>query len=247
MKRAIVFLNKTPSDKLVNIILSIQSTCTKLEDYDFFLTTDTPGCIVNVPSIQHIFYEDKMMRAEGFQGTLLPWHISKPSAWEKSLYYFTRISNNYKDVWFIEDDVFVPSMNPIEKADEIEADLLCANSIYFKEEPFEKWHWHLARNKMDFPWGRSMMCACRLSQKLLGLIGDWVTNNNELLYHEFFFPTLCLHNELKIVTPDCLQSITYRYPWSDNEILADGLYHPIKDLDRHSFLHRILLGQNLKA
>jgi hypothetical protein len=81
-----------------------------------------------------------------------------------------------------------------------------------------------------------MTCACRISNKLLGLIKNYVSNNNSLTFHEALFNTLAYQNNCKINTPTELSTIHYRTEWNIYELNLNNLYHPIKDINIHNNL-----------
>ena len=83
----------------------------------------------------------------------------------------------------------------------------------------------------ELPWYKSMVCAIRLSDTLMIKIKEYVKENKELCFLEFFFNTLAEKNNLKIENPDELSSILYRNDWKFEDIKKTNLYHPIKKID----------------
>lgn len=159
------------------------------------------------------------------------------SGWDKALYYFGIQNNNkYEFVWFIEDDVFFCNENTI-----IQIDMHYPNSDLLSNGYGESdgnkniWKW----NSIDIinyspPYYSGMMCAVRMSIKMLNCINNYATLNGKLFFLEALFPTLSIKNNLLYDIPQELNEIHYRYEF-DN-VNCNTLYHPIKDLNRHNSL-----------
>ena len=81
------------------------------------------------------------------------------------------------------------------------------------------------------------MCALRLSKKYLNCVCDYVNKNKTLFFLEAFFPTIAKHYKLKIIeSPIEFSNVTHRESFSHCKNLdINNLYHPIKDLELHSF------------
>ena len=47
------------------------------------------------------------------------------TAWDKALYYFSKINTTYIYVWFIEDDVYIPKQESLILLDKYSNDLIC--------------------------------------------------------------------------------------------------------------------------
>ena len=93
-----------------------------------------------------------------------------PSGWDKVLYYFCKINNEFDFVWIIEDDVLVPTINTIQNIDEkyshYNSDLLSSSNDRNLDFFNNSWNWKHAKGKIKLPWFKSMVCAVRLSKKL---------------------------------------------------------------------------------
>ncbi len=87
-----------------------------------------------------------------------------------------------------------------------------------------------------------MVCAVRLSRALLGALKHFVARdevrNAACLNIEFVFHTLALHHRLNVVVAEELKGVVWRKDWSVEELQVEGLYHPIKDVNRHPILRR---------
>lgn len=161
---------------------------------------------------------------------------------DKALYYFCKIDTNYEYIWFLEEDVFIPHKDTITNIDNIykTEDLLSRENIIkiSRNDLSSYWqHWDKNNNKIDFPWAHSMICAIRVSKKLMECILEFVNNKKYLLFDELLFNTIALQNNLHVVTPIEFSNIVFSF----HDIIPDNinenyLYHPIKNLKKHKEL-----------
>jgi hypothetical protein len=162
----------------------------------------------------------------------------RSSSRDKSLYYFCKLSKiEYENIWFLEEDVFIPTINTISDIDEKYKeyiDLLSPSNLVFNEnlKDLKKWHWELVKKQitLDPPYATSMSCAIRVSKKLLECINEYAEKYKNLFFCEVLFNTISLQNNLKVITPIELSTIVYRKVWKDNEFNKNYLYHPIKNI-----------------
>jgi len=168
------------------------------------------------------------------------------SGWDKALYfYFTlyndriSIKNKYKNVWFIEDDVFFYDQTVLTNIDNQypNSDLLVKN-INKKEN--NGWIWNLINIHTDEPYYNSLVCACRMSTALLYHIFDYAIKYKQLFFIEAMFPTIAMTNNLQCDFPEELDTIEYRKDWSYAEINKTNIYHPIKNIELHKLLRECL-------
>ncbi|MGD9656490.1 MAG: hypothetical protein AB7U61_02450 [Methylocystis sp.] len=105
------------------------------------------------------------------------------SAWEKAVYYFTCVDTFYENVWFIEDDVLIPTDNTLRHIDSLypAADIVSSLNIVRSEYNISGWYWlkHIPIEKLPLPWAFSMVCAVRLSKKVLQAVGDFISRNKD--------------------------------------------------------------------
>ena len=168
------------------------------------------------------------------------------SGWDKALYfYFTlyndriTIKNKYKNVWFIEDDVFFYDQTVLTNIDNQypNSDLLVKN-INKKEN--NGWIWNLINIHTDEPYYNSLVCACRMSSALLYHIFDYAIKYKQLFFIEAMFPTIAMSNNLQCDFPEELDTIEYRKDWSYAEMNKTYIYHPIKNIELHKLLRECL-------
>jgi hypothetical protein len=192
-------------------------------------TYDIPGYdgIVKVIKIDNIECEQN-----GFKSCVL-WLNNIACSRDKALYYFTKEDIDYNHIWFVEEDVFIPSIQTIERIDNKypTGDLLCREHLILRERR-NYWHWGHVFNqiRIPLPYASSMICAIRCSKKMLNSIQRYAKEHNNLFLDETLFNTLALYNNLDVVCIPELSSIEWRRDWGLADINDDNLYHPIKNI-----------------
>lgn len=231
MKIAIAIICIIPKENQIGFYETFNS-----DKYDIFFIIDnetfnTSYLIEKYPSINFIQISNFECSSNHFINSNFV--IKKnPSGWDKVIYYFSTINTTYKLIWFLEDDVFVPTNKTIENIDNKYSqhiDLLSSSNLRNTDKNNEAWHWKQAKDKINLPWFKSMVCAIRVSQNLLSSIKNYVLENKELFFIEILFNTLCQHNSLRQFKIPELSNIVYRCKWKINQIKTNYLYHPIKD------------------
>jgi hypothetical protein len=180
--------------------------------------------------------DNKICESAGFKNSVA-YFKNRACSRDKALYYFSKKNMNYDNVWFIEEDVLVPHRLTIEKIDEkyeaCNADLLCTSNIVtiYKQTENDWFWWPLVNReiKLDPPYGRSMICAIRVSKKLIKAISAYADKYNSLFMDEVLFNTIAIHENLEIKTISELSTIYYKNNWKMEDIKKTNLYHPIKN------------------
>jgi hypothetical protein len=157
------------------------------------------------------------------------------SGWDKALLYFSVINKNHNFVWFIEDDVFFKNEETIMNLDKKYQNYDILSNCDFTEGIYNIWLWKFIKINLPKPYYNGMMCATRLSKKLLECINKYAKKNKQLFFLEALFPTITKHNNLTYYHPDELKSVLYRHDWLDSEIDKINIYHPVKDQNRHIY------------
>ena len=85
-----------------------------------------------------------------------------------------------------------------------------------------------------------MICAIRVSNKLLKLINNYACLNNSLFLDEALFNTIAIQNKLNIITPPELSTIHYKKEWDFYEINISNLYHPMKNIYQQYFFRNLI-------
>ena len=149
------------------------------------------------------------------------------------MYYFCKNNIKYENVWFIEEDVFIPSINTIENIDKKYANgdlLVASNNIIYEKS--SDWHWNYinAQISLNPPYANSMICAVRCSKKMLECINNYAEKYKNLFMDEALFNTIAIQNNLNVIIAKELSTIVYQRNWAKHEINQDNLYHPIKNI-----------------
>lgn len=166
----------------------------------------------------------------------------KLSGWHKALYFFSKLNNTYEHVWFFEDDVFFYSEKTINDIDKIYpySDLLSSPLSINSNGSKDFWHWYKININLEPPYYNGMVCAVRMSNKLLTHISNYVDNNKSLFYIEALFPTLAKYNILKCDIPIEMEYIYFRHNFRMTDMTCNYIYHPLKNISLHDPLRTIL-------
>ena len=228
-------------------IISRKPSKILLDFYNDFKDYDVYVMIDDNKEIYHNYYKKKYNNIHFIQinedkciqnGFVNVTHISKkgvPISWDKALFYFSDINKNYDNIWFIEDDVYFYNEDTIINIDNKYPDSDILSSKYDENPTGRKdyWHWYQALDKIKIgpPYYNAMVCAVRMSKKLLSIINNYAKTNKTLFFLEVMYPTFAKQNNLKYDNPEELYTIVYRRNWTKEDINKTNLYHPIKDYD----------------
>ena len=219
-----------------------------ISNYKLFILCDDNNYNTNNTNIEFIKIDDNECFNSGYKNSNCC--IKKnPSAWDKVFYYFSKINKNIDYVWILEDDVFVPNNDAFWNLDNKygAADLLCRSNI--NSSQINSWQlWQSANDKYDLPWYSSMVCCCRISNKLFAEIGKYVEEKGELFFIETMINTIANHKRLLIKEVEEFENIIakasfgnrYRH-FSNGKIIwmtksipnikENFLYHPVKNIE----------------
>jgi inorganic pyrophosphatase len=162
-------------------------------------------------------------------------------AWDKALFYFNRINTQYDSIWFMEEDVFLSSLQLIRQIDnryKTEDLLTSFHEINQTGNVKEGWnHWINVIHRIGTPWAHSLICICRLSRRLMERIDEYVSDRH-LMIIESLFNTLAMHHQYTIAHPEEIseESIHFNKKWDLDHICFDKIYHPIKEMENHVLL-----------
>ena len=164
------------------------------------------------------------------------------TGWEKAMFYFTHIINEYDNVWFLEDDVFLYNETTLTYIDNKypNSDLLTNNYEINTTGHKNNWHWEKITIHHPPPYYFAMVCAVRMSSKIMSKIKKYAYKNKTLYFLEALFPTIAKFNEFIYDTPEELYTITYNKKHDLDNINKQNLYHPFKDINDHIFLRNKL-------
>ena len=121
--------------------------------YKVFIMVDNnnikyPSVIQNINILQ---MDDKKCIKLGYKNASATLK-KNPVTWDKVFYYFSNIDTNFNNIWFFEEDVFIPRFDLIKDLDEKykNEDLLCKQDIAEATDTIE-WHWNRAKGKIEKP------------------------------------------------------------------------------------------------
>jgi hypothetical protein len=242
-KNAICFITRKFDLKL----LEFAELCSKYND-TYLLVDDNEEIIQHPGSNVKIIQMDnnKCTNSNYIKST---WRFSlNITGWDKAFYYFCE-DNNYDNVWFIEDDVFISKPNILYELDNKygSSDLLIRDIVHVTNPTSNNKAWIEIVNDLNkFPdmnkiyW--SWVCAMRCSKKLLELMKTFKNKNNQLYFHELLIPSLVINNNLSYKKIEELKYIIYRSEYKDVDIISKPtyLFHPMKDYNRHKKLRSMI-------
>lgn len=216
---------------------------------------------------------------------------SRCSAWDKAVYFLARRppprhgagEPSGGDIWLIEDDVFLASAGTLRAIDERyrDVDIVSAENVIHHDRRDPVWPWirFVPADILPGPWAHSMVCAVRLSDRVVGLVSDFIGRHHRTLargngwkrhvhrlaaalripqslvesiamphypFIEYIFHTLALHEGLAVRIADELDTIKWQQQWRPDELRADRLYHPMKAIDRHADVRRLMVERGAR-
>lgn len=204
------------------------------EGIDVFVLADCNQHIYSVPQASMLLQvPDRHCIGQGyhhFNTTIKAKRIC--SAWDKALFFFCKRLTGYDQVWFLEEDVFVPSISSllmVHNSSQCEDLVSCQKSRVISScngISNSKWaHWNkLPKILNSPPFINSMVCISRLSRDLLNCIAEFTVRYNEcnrtgiawddvdlvtaeigVPFIEFTLPMLALQNGLTQISPPAFQ------------------------------------------
>jgi hypothetical protein len=160
----------------------------------------------------------------------------KIAGWEKALYYFSHCYENDNHIWFMEDDVFFNNEETLLNIDVqyLNEDLL-SNKCYTNDSWYHWQRFHVQEYEHLY---HGMMCAVRISKKLLNLIREYAEKYKTLFFLEALLPTLSFHLNHK--EPNEFENIYYQFSFETEKMNKTHIYHPLKNLEEHEKIRLFL-------
>ena len=253
-KNAIVFFTYQPPKELFDFASKLKNN-----NYDIFVSINDNDYILPEydKNINIIKLDETEVKNQGYFNSNI--NVNGVCSRDKAFYYFNRVNNtNYKHIWFIEEDVFIPTTSTIANIDKkykdqdfmsnsyyvVDRDINNLNKFninkdlffqyYDNHDFFEGGMFVNIEKYFEFPWLKAMTCVLRVSKKYLKEVDNFVIKHKTLIFDEILFVTLALHKNLSIVTPIELSPVVYRcedYNPYCNHFREDYIFHPIKDFN----------------
>jgi hypothetical protein len=246
MKIGICFLTVKPSKAFYDFCKQLNS-----DKYTVYICIDDNNYKIDTDdkSVTIIKINKRLCENAGFKGSVAYFSDYTACSRDKALYYFCRVNcNSHRQIWFIEEDVLIPTLQTISNIDDKYplADLLCKDNTIKQDKAIiwnNPWHWQriFKQTSLPPPYATSMICAIRVSRKLLYYINKYVVIYKKLFLDEAFFTTMALKAQLRVRTPSELSSIVFRKDWKDEDISPTNLYHPMKSIERQMTLRNRFL------
>jgi len=230
---AIVLLTRKPNNIWLNFLNNFNNYDIYIiideNIYDYYKLYNSINSKITIIQI-----DDDLSKLYGYHNFVYPTRDlpNKPLAWDKAMFYFCEINKTYNRIWLIEDDVFILNEDVIKNIyiKYPKSDLLTPFHDINYDGNLDTWQfWFCAEGRINTPWARSMTCACRVSNRLLMKIKEYVDHNKILFFHETMFNTLAEHNKYIIDNPEELSTVQYNTEWDFNNLNLNNLYHPVKD------------------
>ena len=239
-KTAICLLAFQPSGELIKLYDDLY----KGNKYDIYVIVDDNKYDISeleedFSNIKFIKIKEETCYKYGYIHANFVVKKGEPSAWDKGVYYFCEENKiKYKFIWFLEDDVFVPTSNTIKNIDDkygnedllISKDNLIKNKkINVPQVQIQEVEKYMNQELKSF-LSKSMVCAIRISNNFIKKIKIYVEKNKSMFFLEFFFPTLAKYYGLNIKKTDELKNIVFRKIWTIDDIFKEQntLFHPVK-------------------
>ena len=237
---AVCFLTRQPSLQVAQFASQLAQHIPHIE---VFILADDDNASLPIPATSNVRLlqiDAALSIQNGFREANVFGTNKSSSAWDKAIYYFSEVSTQYPFVWFVEEDVFIPSVQAFLSLHELYSpahDLVTTELYYNKNGNLNSWyHWPWAPGMFVLPWGRGMVCAVGCSRRLLSHVSEYARWRGELTFIEFLFHTIVIQDrEMKMVTPTELNTILYRETFKFEQIKArpNNWWHPVKNLNLH--------------
>lgn len=236
---AITFLTYRPSLETIRFALQLAQDIPSVDVHVVVDDNNFSFLQPNSSLLRFLLFNETVCNQSDFHGSNIAGIKRACSAWDKALYFFARIALHYRFVWFIEDDVFIPSTRAFLAIHQLYSstnDLVIPAVQYILDGNIRRWdHAHLLANEFPLPWLKGMVAGVGLSRRLLSAVDEHVRWRGHLPFIEFLFPILAFRDEqMKIVSPPELAKIVYRTSYSFEQILAapNDWWHPVKIVDQ---------------
>jgi hypothetical protein len=249
-KTALCFLTTRPKDEMIDFADKLGIDGLKydmkvyimINDQSFKIPSETSSYvkmiqISNSKCITHGYVKSMYVRTRPIEIGI----------WDRAFLYFCQLNKNYSFVWFIEDDVFIPSIDLFRSMHKLYSD---KNDLVVKY-PIPNWtgdtskwpHWSLANDSLVLPWYHSMTNAMGLSRHLLNTIDDHVRWRGISLIHEILPHTLAINLNMKVVSPIELNTLFWEeeVTWEDIEDNPNHWWHPVKNWTLQMEWHQRLI------
>lgn len=155
-----------------------------------------------------------------------------PSAWDKALYFFCRLSPKYEVVWLLENDVYIPSVEALIGMLRLPSsnDLVVRDHVSKADDP--GWlNWESANLLFPEPRYKSLVCAVGFSKRLVAEFDNYVLKSGKIGFIETFFNSIAARSNFTLLHPPTLQTLRWKHNWTCDDVKNSSMnwFHPVKD------------------
>ena len=252
---AVAFLTARPSLETIYFAQQLTGDISFIDVYVIIDDNNVSFSQWKSARLRFLQFNETVCNEFGFRRSNLAGIRRACSAWDKAIYFFARVSLQYRFVWFVEDDVFIPSTQAFLSLHHLYSsnnDLIAADIQYGPDGNLHGWfHTHLIANEFTLPWCNGIVSGVGLSRRLLSAADEYVRWRGHLPFIEFLFHILVVQDgQMKVVIPPELATIVYRTTYSFEKVLAapNNWWHPVKLADqrfqwRHQWVHLVLFNK----
>jgi hypothetical protein len=236
---ALCFLTQRPSFDTIQFALELAQNLSFIDVFIIVDDNNYTNPLLISSTVRFLQFNETVLMYYGFHRANFAGVCKPCSAWDKALYYFSRQSTHHSFVWFIEEDVFIPSIKAFLSLHQLYSssyDLVAPPPIeYNMNGHTDSWFWPLVPGTFVPPWAHNMVCSIGCSRRLLSAVNEYAQWRGHLVFVEYIFHTLAIHdNQMKVVTPFELDPIVLWYNYGFEHIQANpyNWWHPVKNFNR---------------
>jgi hypothetical protein len=235
---ALCFLTRRPSFETIRFAFELAQNLSFIDVFIIVDDNNYTNPLLISSTVRFLQFNETVLRHYGFRGANIIGTGRPCSAWDKALYYFSRQSTHHSFVWFIEDDVFIPSIKAFLSLHRLYSssyDIVTPPVAYNINGKTNYWFWPTVPGTFVPPWANAMVCSIGCSRRLLSAVNEYAQWRGHLVFIEFIFHTLAIHDDqMKVVTPFELEPVVFRYKYALEHIKAKpyNWWHPIKNFNQ---------------
>jgi hypothetical protein len=248
-KNAFCLLTVKPSDEWLDFLNTFTN------DYDVFVVFDNNDINIDeivkkYNNITFIRYNTRFIHTKGYWDSAYTTGRTYTS-WDKGFYYFCEVNTAYDNVWFCEDDVYIPNVQSIVDIDtKYNQDLLGTYEKYNYDGNLDNPNWWVWYRSTSFklPWVSHLVCICRVSNQLLKKVKEYANKYKRLEFIETMLSSLAGNNGMSVkAVPEFDIKMNLFAGEFDNNVNCcariDGdnldkidpniIHHPVKNVQDH--------------
>lgn len=195
--------------------------------------------------VKTIQYANEQVVGQGYNNSCKVTIDNNCISWDKAIYHFCEKEQSHDFVWFIEDDVLIPTIESVVQMTQKYNSCDIVVPAIYKNTSGERhsWHWNSVTPQLPLPWYATMVCAVGMSKQLLQHIKSYVHDKRTIPFIEYIFLTLAMQHNMKVIVAPELEQIVYHPQLKPDDPtfieLVKKTYwiHPQKQMDVHTMVH----------